>query len=241
MCLTPERPGTLNAISPIQPTEADERTARHLRLCAELTDLAMQLARAAAARTLTNWAEPEQPPAAQTQSIPMSATHSDPEAAPQSNPAPTRGTTGHATPTASYKPTDPAVLFTRLAAVVRDCVALEARLTAGTGATTRAVSLQLRADPRRAPVREAFRQAIENHPDRAELLRETTTRLDEQLANDPDQTIGLGNLLFDICNELGIEVDLATVPDEFLTSYSEPTDPDEAVTNAPYPRATSPP
>ena len=155
--------------------------------------------------------------------------------------APPRRAASYLAGTASYKQIDPAVLFTRLAAVVRDCIALEARLTAGTGATARAITLQLRADPRRAPVREAFRDAIKNHPDRAELSRETTTRLDEQLAADPDQTIGLGNLLFDICNELGIEVDLATVPDEFLTSYSDPTDPGEAVTNAPYPRATSPP
>ena len=90
-------------------------------------------------------------------------------------------------------------------------------------------------------MREAFREAIKNHPDRADLQRETTTRLDEALANDPDQTISVGNLLFDICNELGVEVDLATVPDEFLTSYVDPTDPAEDVTTAPYPRATSPP
>jgi hypothetical protein len=62
-CLTKTRPKTLNAISPIQPPEAIERTARHLRLCAELADLAMQLARAAAARTLITWAEPEELPA----------------------------------------------------------------------------------------------------------------------------------------------------------------------------------
>ena len=203
-------------------------------MCAELADLAMQLARAAAARTLTNWAAPEPPP------IPAAEPPSDPETAPQSNPA-TRRAAANVARLYAYKPTDPAVLFTRLAATVRDCVALEARLAAGPGGTSRAVTLQLRADPRRAPVREAFRDAIKNHPDRADLQRETTTRLDEVLANDPDQTIGLGNLLFDICNELGIEVDLAIVPDEFLTSYSEPTNPNEAVPGAPYPRATSPP
>jgi hypothetical protein len=124
---------------------------------------------------------------------------------------------------------------------VRDCIALEARLTAGAGPTTRAATLLLRADSRRAPLREAFGRATEKHPDRADLLRETTTRLDEQLTNDPDQTIDLGRLFFTICDEVGIEPDLAQLPDEFLTWACETTDPSEAVTNAPDPRATSPP
>jgi hypothetical protein len=234
--LTFKRPKTLNAISPGQPNEADDRTARHLRLCAELTDLAMQLARAAAARTLTNWGEPEQPPAPEPSPIPAAEPPSHPETAPPHN----RALTPHRA-AASYKPIDPAVLFTRFAAVVRDCIALEVRLTASAGPTPRAATLQLRADPRRAPLREAFRQAIEKHPDRADLQRETTTRVDERLTADPDQTVGLGTLFFNLCDELGIEVDLAIVPDEFLTSYSETTTPNEAVTNPPDPRATSPP
>jgi hypothetical protein len=201
----------------------------------------MQLARAAAARTLTNWAKPEQPPASAPQSIPTAAPQSDPETAPQSNPAPTRHAAGHPTSTASYKQIDPAVLFTRFAAVVRDCIALETRLTAGAGPTSRAVTLQLRADPRRAPAREAFDQAIKNHPDRAILLRETTSRLDEELTADADQTLGAGNFFFAICHELGIEIDLAILPDELLLSYVDTTARAEAETNVPYPRATSPP
>src|SRR3984885_2812705 len=63
-----KKTGILNAIPPIRPNEADERTARHLRLCAELADLAMQLARAAAARSLVDWAEPEAAPTAEPQS-----------------------------------------------------------------------------------------------------------------------------------------------------------------------------
>jgi hypothetical protein len=232
---------TLNAISPSRPTEAEERTARHLRLCAELADLAMQLARAAAARALTDWAEPEQPPA-EAPSMAAAEPQAHPETAPHADPAPTpRRTAVHAASNSSRKPTDPALLFTRLAAVVRDCIALEARLTAATGATPRAVTLQLRADPRRAPLREAFDRAIENHPDRADLRRETTTRLDEELTADPDQTVGLGTLFFNLCDELGIEVDLAIVADEFLLSYSETTAPGEVTPRAPDPRATSPP
>ena len=198
----------------------------------------MQLARAAAARTLTNWAEPASPPASVPPSTPAADTQPDPETAPHPNPAPTPR---RAASPAPYKPTDPAVLFTRFAAVARDCIALEARLAAGTRANPRAVTLLLRADPRRAPLREAFDRAIKNHPDRADLQRETTARLDEQLTNDPDQTIDLGRLFATICDELGIEPDLAQLPDEFLTWACETTDPDEDVTNPPDPRATSPP
>ena len=147
----------------------------------------MQLARAAAARTLTNWAAPEPPPAAEPPSthlpepppIPAAEPPSDPATVPHANPAPRRAAANVAR-WYTYKPTDPAVLFTRLAATVRDCVALEARLAAGPSGTPRAITLQLRADPRRAPVREAFRDAIKNHPDRTDLLRETTTRLDRK-------------------------------------------------------------
>jgi hypothetical protein len=187
----------------------------------------MQLARAAAARTLADWAEPEASP------MPAAATPSDTKTAPQSNPTPCR-TAG----TAPYKQTDPAVLFTRLAAVVRDCVALDARLAAGTAPSPRAASRSLRADPRRAPVREALRHATQNHPDHAELLRETTTRLDEHLANDPDQTAKPPHLFATICEELGIEIDLATLPDEYLNAFAEMLGLDEKL---PDPRATSPP
>jgi len=95
----------------------------------------MQLARAAAARTLANWAEPEAAPATKPQSTQAAEPHSESETAPHANPAPTpRRAASYLAGTASHKQIDPAVLFTRLAAVVRDCVALEARLTTGTGA-----------------------------------------------------------------------------------------------------------
>jgi hypothetical protein len=230
----------LNTISPCQPNEAAARTSRHLRQCAELADLAMQLARAAAARTLTDWAEPAAPHASATQSLPAAETHAACEMAPRANATPAPAPRGTAT-AASYKPTDPAVLFTRLAAVVRDCIALEARLAAGPAPSPRAAGLSLRADPRRAPLREALRHATENHPDHAELLRETTTRLDEQLANDPDQTAEPAHLFATICNELGVELDLATLPDEYLNAFAETLGLDDRLPVAPDPRATSPP
>jgi hypothetical protein len=198
-----------------------------VRLCAELADLGMQLARAAAAKTLAEWAEPEQPPTAEPlPNQPAEPLPSQPaETLSEPTPAPKR-TAG---PAAARKPTDPALIFTRLVAAVRDCIALEARLAAAvTPAAARAASLQLRADPRRAPLRDAFRLVTENHPDRPELLRETTARLDEELAADETQSIDAPTLFFDICEELGIEIDFANLPDEYLDF-------------APEPHATSPP
>ena len=219
------KPKTLNAIAPCQPPEAAERTARHLRICAELADLAMRLARAAAARTLADWAEPEAPPSAEP---PMAKT-----AEPPANPA---AAPRRSTATASHKPTDPAVLFTRLAATVRDCIALEARLSAGIGAAV--APRTLRADPRRTPVREAIGASLGNHPDRAEFLREATARLDEHIAADPGQAIDGADLLVDLCEELGIEINLARLPDKYLFALTRTIDDDEA---PPTPRATSPP
>jgi hypothetical protein len=193
----------------------------------------MQLARAAAARTLTDRAAPEAPPAAEPPTPPAAEPPTPPAAEPPPPPAaepPTRP----AAATPSYKPTDPAILFTRLAAVVRDCIALEARLAAGAAPSRRTLTCQLRADPRRAPLREALRHATLKHPDHAELFRETTTRLDEHLTADTGQTVEPPHLFATICNELGIELDLATLPDEYLNALYE-------ATHAPDPRATSPP
>jgi hypothetical protein len=213
----------LNAIPPGQPPEPADRTTRHLRLCAELADLAMQLARAAAARTFADWAEPE----------PLPTEPADPPAdrAPAPHPAPRRPASA-----ASHKSTDPAVLFTRLAATVRDCIALESRLAAGV--TSAQTTFTLRADPRRALLREAFGIVTKNHPDRAALQREATTRLDERLANDPDQTLQPARFLIEICEDLGIPLDIGKLADKFLFTPKKtaPTG-----NQAPNPRATSPP
>jgi hypothetical protein len=108
---------------------------------------------------------------------------------------------------------------------VRDCIALEARLAAAAAAgTTASRAVQRRADPRRTHLCEAFRHITENHPDRAALNRDIAARLDEYLAADPDQTIDPINLLDAICTEFGIELDLATLPDEYLFGSGEMTD-----------------
>ena len=211
-------------------------------MCAELADLAMQLARAAAARALADCAAPDQPAAAEP--APLQAAeqpHQARETAPHENPAPTRRPT---IPRLSLpRPTDPALLFTRLAAVVRDCITLEARLAAGLapprGKTTHASALTLPADPRRTLLREILRRAIEHHPARAALNRDITTRLEEHLEADPDQALHPTQILEFICDEFQIEPDWANLPDEYLDAICEGLqDPGE---ESPDPRATSPP
>ncbi len=226
-----------------------------MRMCAELADLAMGLARAAAARTLADWAEPSEPQqdqqisqTAQPPLIQPAEPQADREAAPHANPA--RSLSARPATTASAKPTDPALLFTRLAAIVRHCIALESRLAAsaagifsaaGTSNTSRAPTRQP-PDPRRPKLQEALRLVTTGLPDRAALLRETTARADEHLAADPDQTIEIPDLLINICEDLGIEINFKTLPDEFLfTTYDPPDYNEDFDDSAPDPRATSPP
>jgi hypothetical protein len=208
-----------------------------MRVCAELADLAMQLARAAAARTLADWAEPENPPAAtphpaqsaRPQIAPQAEPHADHETAPHADPA-------HRTPAAA-KQTAPAIIFIRLAAVVRDCMALEARLAAAAPTSAPEIRTKIpRADPRRVPVRETIRLSTANHPDSAEINRKAAARLDERLAADPDQTIAPGDLLDALCGELGIKINYATLPTEYLNALCGP--PSEG---HPDPHATYPP
>ncbi len=169
----------------------------------------MDLARAAAIRARADLAEPEpsteapEPPAAR----------------------PARA--------AARKPTDPAALFIRLTAAVRQCIALEARLAAGPPAAAGATARERRADPRRSHLQEAFQIVTKHHPDRRDLAREAAARIDDALAADPDQTLQPIEILFDICGELGVEIDLAILPDKYLGP-----DPG-AATHAPC--ATSPP
>jgi hypothetical protein len=193
-------------------------------MCAELADLGMQLARAVAARALTDWTEPRE------QAAPEPA----PSPAPEPRATPSLHTAGATLRTPTCKPIDPALLFTRLAATVRDCIALEARLAAGPPPSSRAAAQTLRADPRRAPLREAFHQITEDHPDRAELRQEIDARLDETLAADATQTTPAPQIFFALCDELALTIDFASLPDEYLDFITDPTDP-------PDPHATSPP
>ena len=213
-------------------------------MCAELADLGMQLARAAAARTLDSWAEPAPAPAHEptqsTEPPPTQPEDSQLEAdAAQASRRP--GSPRAQTPT--YRPTDPAILFTRLAATVRDCIALETRIAANAPnpqTATRAAAL--RADPRRTPLRNAFAYILKNHPDRAHLHPQTSARIDDELTDDPDQTIEPAFLLCSLCQEYGIEIDWAHIPDEFMFMPPPPSKPrDDQDGEQPDPHATSPP
>jgi hypothetical protein len=196
----------------------------------------MQLARAAAARSLADWAEPDAPAPAEPQHPPAAPTRAESETVPA--PAPHRSASQ--TARTAGKPTDPAVLFTRLAAVVRDCIALEARLAAAPAVASTARATTLRADPRRATLREVFRLTTERQPDRAALIRDINARLDEHLAADPDHTIEPVRLLEAICDEFDIDIDFATLPDEYLFALSDSADEDETDDDL-EPCATSPP
>jgi len=100
----------------------------------------------------------------------------------------------------------------------------------------------LLADPRRTPVREAFTNAIKNHPGRAELIREINTRLDNEITADPDQTIDPLDLFLTISQQVGIEIDYATIPDEILFAPGEiPGAGKITATHYLTPRATPPP
>jgi hypothetical protein len=208
----------------------------------------MQLARAAAARTLIKWAEPEQPPAAEPPSTPAAEPQSHPETASHANPVPTRRAPNHAAGTATPKQIDPAILFTRLAAIVRDCVALEARLSATTCDAPRAASRPRWVDPRRAHLREALVFVTEHnlyvtktYPDRADLVRNIDTSIDAALTCDTEQSFRPGALLIAISKQLGFEVDFAARPDKYLPAYADMLDIDAALSRASRPRATSPP
>jgi len=227
----------LNAIAPPPPPDAAERTARHLAMCAELADLAMQLARAAAARALADWADPGQTETTEPPSTPEAAPH--PTEAPAGHPTPRRPTA--APRVASPRPADPALLFTRLAGVVRDCITLATRLGAApaapSGAPARAQPLP--PDPRRPLLAEILTRATATHPDRAALNRGIATRLEEHLEDDPGQTRHPTEILDAICAEFHIEPDWAKLPDTYLNALCEGLE--DPAADDEDPRATSPP
>ena len=192
----PRNKPALNAIAPIPPgTDAAERTARHLRMCQELAELGMELARAAAARALRDWATP-----------------ATPAASPDENPAP------EPTPqAAAAKTLDPGLLFARLSRAVRQSIALEARIAADALVSHRHTHRSPN-DPRREILRRALHQASAGHPDHAELRRDTDERLDHELAIDPGQHISVPELLATISEDLGIPITYDRLPDTFLFS-----------------------
>jgi hypothetical protein len=92
------------------------------------------------------------------------------------------------------------------------------------------------ADPRREKLREAFRHVTQHRADRAEQLRHLDTRLDEVLAADTAQTRDAPEILCTICDERGIDIDFAHLPDKYLRR-----DPAPEMASRIEPRANYPP
>ncbi len=136
----------MNAIPPTPPEEpAAERTARHLAMLRELAEIGMALARALGQQALAALA----PPAAET-----------PEPAPAPTP-PSR--------------IDPGLAFARIARVVRQIIALEARIIADRDAPPRPPRPDGRSDGR--PGRRPDRSADPRHATIRRVLHEAA-RLD---------------------------------------------------------------
>jgi hypothetical protein len=229
-------------------------------MLAELAELGMQLARATAARALAELAEPEaphteeppfdaaaEPPSGQAAALlSQSPPPEPPLEAPPAAISPRAPSRHSGTGTIAKKPTDPVLAFIRLAAAIREIIALEAGIAAGPSTKSGLVPPALRADPRREPLRAAFRLVTESHTDRAGLRYDTTLRLDQELTADPGQILGLPEIFFPLCEEFGLEVDHSKLPDEILGM--DPTPPlteefpdDNFDWDKPPPHATDPP
>ncbi|HEX4260480.1 MAG TPA: hypothetical protein VHY76_05220 [Acetobacteraceae bacterium] len=182
----------MNAIPP-DPEQA-ERTARHLAMLRELSEIGMALARAIGEQALAALETPSP---------------SDPQAVPTA-PAPNR--------------TDPGLAFARVARAVRQCIALEARIAAGPLPAARGRGAPRPApDPRRETVRRVVRLAAEaDGLSAATLKRDIEERLDEELDADPDGEIEVEDHIAAILGDLGLGRNLARQPDEVLAILIRP-------------------
>ena len=215
-----------------------------MRVLAELIDLGMQLARATAAKALADLAQPD------PQEDPAEPPNLESEPAPQpAQSAPPRRTAAKPQGAPKTKPTDQVQAFLRLATAVCECIALEARLSAGPATTRRdMISPALRADPRRDPLIKAFREATEHAENRGALRYEFAFRLDQDLTADPEKILTLPELFIPLCEELEFQPDPAKLPDEILGMCPATTEDgtpiikdDPYCMTRPTPRATDPP
>jgi len=217
-------------------------------MLAELEELGMQLARAAAARALADLAEPEAPEEVQEAAPHPEHLAQEPPSEAAQAPTP-RSASARAPSAGTRKSADPVQSFLRLASAICACIALEARLTAGPATGSRLVPPALRADPRREPLLKAFRDATEHTMDRALMRYEFAFRLDHELTADPEQILGLPELFFPLCEDLKIKLDHNKLPDAILgmdpnRNYDdvvESPEDDPFVHPIPDPCATSPP
>ena len=165
-------------------------------MCRELAELAMELARAAARRTLQAWQAEEAAEPANNSKAPAPAA---------------RAARASKTP-------DPGLLFARLSTAARQAIALEARIAAGPVPARRGTDRASRPPPdeRRATLRQVLRDATEHHPDRTTIRRDITDSIEAQIAADPAGEIHMGDMLDTICEYLGIEINWSKIHDEVL-------------------------
>jgi hypothetical protein len=114
---------------------------------------------------------------------------------------------------------DPNLLFVRLSAMVRACIAQHARLAAGkipAAPRARRPTSQPGTDPRRHQISAILHDAIEDSPKpkevRAEIHKAVEPIIDEYLASDPLMRHAGGSAVIDICQEFDIPFDPARMP-----------------------------
>ncbi len=108
----------------------------------------------------------------------------------------------------------PASLFAHLSNAVRAAIRLETRIVAGHAAT---LSRHTQADPRRAKIRRAIRQATIGRVSRAEIHQDADRMLAAELALDPDGTASLPDLLAPLCEDLRLELDYEKLAADLAT------------------------
>jgi hypothetical protein len=119
---------------------------------------------------------------------------------------------------------DPGLAFARVARVVRQIIALEARIVADRDAPPRPRHPDGRrpdrsADPRHATIRRVLHEAARldaRGAAPAPLLRRIDERLGDELDADPDQDLPIEAIIAGLCEDLGLGRDLARVSDELL-------------------------
>jgi hypothetical protein len=114
-------------------------------------------------------------------------------------------------PDAPKKPNN-TLLFTRLAACARATIALEARI-ANAHENLRQTFYSPKPDPRRAPVREAFRQYTADMARPTAILRMAESELEDELLHE-DMTVA--DLFLSICEKVGINFDYDDLSNELL-------------------------
>ena len=234
----PNKVSPLNAITAIEPEDPATRTARHLRMLADLEELGMQLARATAAKALAELAEPD-PPEEEAEEPLCEPPTAEPK--PEAAQAAAQRRTAPKSSGTTPRKTDAVTSFIRLAKAVCELIALEAGLTAGPATKSGLVSPALRADPRREPLLKAFREVTEHTQDKSAVRYEMSYRMDQELTADPEQLLGLPEIFYPICRALGIELDVSKLSDEIIGMDPWNYDDDPYCMDPPTPRATPPP